>query len=291
MNLSMIKKDFSKFNIDKVKEILNEIESALKQNVGIIFKLLNEDNKTFAENLTYTKILEIIQNVINEPWELEKNSKNLKVDGLGNIAVVYNGSPDILLYLSIKALKTHNNIVFYEDTKIHKFSTYIINLINTISNKKNYKTTITIKQIKNFNEIYADEKDFDNYICIGEIRRFNLLKRNITKKIIYNAYGTVSLYLDDKNLKNVLLEMDEFIFKNNIALNLYKDKNIEEVITEINKKGEDFCSVIFTKDVKKAYYFLENVNSKMVYINKNPFDNYKFFIDDKIITKEKIIIM
>lgn len=291
MNFDEMKKVFSKFNIDKVKQIVKEIEKSLKQKVGPMVKLITEDNKEFAENFTYSKIIESIEKAKNEPWELEKNSKSLRTDGIGNIAVVYNGSPEILLYLAVKALKTHNNIVFYEDTNIHKSSNYIIDLINSILNKKNYKTTISIKKIKNFNEIYEDEKIFDSYICIGEISKFNLLKNNIKKNIIYSAYGTVSLYLDDKNLKDTLLEMDEFVFKNNLALDLYKDKNVEDVINKINKKGEDFCSVIFTKDAKKAYYFLENVNSQTVYINKNPFKNYNFFLDDKNLIKKKIIIM
>ena len=291
MNFDEMKKVFSKFNIDKVKQIVEEIENSLKQKVGPMVKLITEDNKEFAENLTYSKIIESIEKAKKEPWELEKNSKSLRIDGLGNIAVVYNGSPDILLYLSIKALKTHNNIVFYEDTNIHKSSNYIIDLINSILNKKDYKTTISIKKVKSFNEIYEDEKFFDSYICIGEISKFNLLKNNIKKNIIYSAYGTVSLYLDDKNLKDTLLEMDEFVFENNLALDLYKDKNVEDVIDKINEKGENFCSVIFTKDVKKAYYFLENVNSQTVYINKNPFKNYNFFLDDKDLIKKKIIIM
>ena len=291
MNFNEMKKVFSKFNIDKVKQIVEEIENSLKQKVGLMVNLISEDNKEFAENFTYSKIIESIEKAKNEPWELEKNSKSLRIDGIGNIAVVYNGSPEILLYLGVKALKTHNNIVFYEDTNIHKSSNYIIDLINSILNKKDYKTTISIKKIKNFNEIYEDEKIFDSYICIGEISKFNLLKNNIKKNIIYSAYGTVSLYLDDKNLKDTLLEMDEFVFKNNLALDLYKDKNVEDVINKINKKGEDFCFVIFTKDAKKAYYFLENVNSQTVYINKNPFKNYNFFLDDKNLIKKKIIIM
>lgn len=291
MNFNELKSVFTKFNFDKVKKIVEEIEIELKKKVGTMVKLINEDNKDFAEKITYSQLTKSIEKVKNEPWELEKNSKTLRVDGLGNIAVVYNGSPDILLYLSLKALKTHNNIVFFEDTDIHKSSNFIIELINNVINKNEYTSTITIKRTKNFQEIYQHEKDFVKYICIGEVQRFNALKNNIKKDIIYSAYGTLSLYLDDKNLRDTLLEMDEFVFENNLALDLYKDKNVEDVVDKINKKGEDFCSVIFTKDVKKAYYFLENVNSQTVYINKNPFKNYSFFIDDKELIKHKKIII
>lgn len=291
MNLDEMKQMITKFNIDKVKQIIEEIESKLKKEVGPIVKLINEDNKAFAEQFTYSQLTKYIEIVKNEPWELENNSKTLKIDGLGNIAVIYNGSPDILLYLAIKALKTHNNIIFFEDTDIHKSSNYIINLINNIITKNGYKSTIAIKRIKDFKEIYEYEKNIDTYMCIGEIQRYNVLKNNVKKNIIYSAYGTVSLYLDDKRLKDILLKMDEFIFENNLALDLYKDKDAKVVIDKINEKGEDFCSVIFTKDVKKAYYFLENVNSQIVYINKNPFENYNFCIDDKALVKKKIIIM
>ena len=291
MNINEIKKFPTKFNLEKVKKIINQIESTLNKNIGPIVKLINEDNKEFAENLTYSKLTKFIEKIKNETWEIQKNSKYLKIDGLGNIAVIYNGSPEILLYLSLKALKTHNNIVFFENTNIHKASIYIIDLINSILIQNSYTATINIKRAQNFNEIYEYEKNFDKYICIGEIQKFNLLKNNIKKNIIYSAYGTLSLYLDDKNLKDTLLQMDEFIYTNNLNLNLYKDKNVEDVVNKINEKGEDFCSVIFTKDVKKAYYFCENVNSHKIYINKNPFVNYDFYIDDKNLLKQKEIFM
>lgn len=281
----------SKFDIKKVKLILEQIEKHIKENVGPMVSLINEDNKLFAESYTYTKLIETIDRINKEPLVLEKRSKSLLIEGIGNIGVIYNGNPEVLLYLSLKALRTNNNIVFFENIEGRKTNNYIINIINNVLEKNNYKAVITIEKINKKKDINQYENYINTFICIGEITEYDNLKEIVQTNIIYNAYGTLSLYMDDKELKNVLLDMDEYIFNNNLILDLYKDEDVKDVIQKINQKGENFCSVIFTKDIKKASYFIEYVNSQNVYINKNPFSNYNFYIDDKKIIKTKNIII
>lgn len=281
----------SKFDINKVKNIVEQIENTIKNNVGPIVNLINDDNKLFADNLTYSKLIETIERLKKELWYLEKKSKSLLIEGIGNLGVIYNGNTELLLYLSLKALKTHNNIVFFENDIGKKVNEYIIKIINNILEANNYKTIISIKYIENEKEVSDYQDYFNAFICIGQIDKFYKFKKNIKKDIIYSAYGTLSLYMDNKELKNELLNMDEYIFKNNLYMDLYKDDDVKDVIEKINKKREDFCTVIFTKDIKKAYYFLENVDSQNVYINKNPFNNYEFYLDDIKIIKIKNIII
>ena len=280
-----------KFDFKKVRNILDQIEKHIKDNVGPMVSLINEDNSLFCENYSYTKLIETIDRINKEPWILENRSKHLLIDGIGNLGVIYNGNPEILVYLSLKALKTNNNIIFFQSDENRKINNYIINSINTILEKNNYKAVITIEEMENKKDITKYKNYLNTIICIGEIMEYNNLKELVKTDIIYSAYGTLSLYMDDKDLRNTLLDMDEYIFKNNLILDLYKDQDVKDVIQKINEKGESFCAVVFTKDIKKAYYFIENVDSQNVYVNKNPFKNYVFYIDDRKIVKIKNVII
>lgn len=293
MNFNDIKENkvCSKFDLKKVKTILEQIEKHIKDNVGPMVSLINEDNKLFAESYSYTKLIETIDRINKEPWILEKRSKSLLIEGIGNLGVIYNENPELLLYLSFKALKTNNNIIFFQKDEDRKINNYIINIINTILEKNNYNTVITIEKIENKKDITKYQNYLDTIICIGEITEYDDLKEFVKTDIIYSAYGTLSLYMDDKDLRNILLDMDEYIFNNNLVLDLYKDEEVKDVIQKINGKGENFCSVIFTKDIKKASDFIENIDSQNVYVNKNPFKNYVFFIDDRRIVKTKNVII
>ncbi len=290
-NFNNLKQSINRFDIEKIKAIIQEIEQIIKQKVGTIVSLIDEDNKEFSESITYSKIIQTIKQYKAERILLEKRSKNLLIEGIGNIAVIYNGTPDILLYLCVKAIKTHNNIIFFESKSIHKTSKYIIELVNKVLTNNNYKSIIEIYEVEKFNEIYNYEDYFNCFICIGEAKIYNMLKKNINKDIIYSAYGTLSLYMDDKNLQDILLQIDEYVFENNLKLDLYTDENIDNVLEKINETGENFCSIIFTKDIKKASYFIDHVNAKSVYVNKNPFNDYLFKLKDEEITREKRIII
>lgn len=293
MNFNDIKenKDCSKFELKKVKTIIEQIAKYVRDNVGPMVSLINEDNSLFGESYSYTKLIQSMDKVNKEPWILEKRSKNLLIDGIGNLGVIYDGNPELLLYLSLKALKTNNNIIFFQKDEDRKINNYIINIINTFLEKNNYNTVITIEKIENKKDVQQYQNYLDTIICIGEIIEYDNLKEYVKTNVIYSAYGTLSLYMDDKNLRDILLDMDEYIFNNNLILDLYKDEDVKDVVQKINEKGENFCTVIFTKDIKKASYFIENVNSENVYVNKNPFKDYNFYLDDKRIIKTKNIII
>ena len=95
--------------------------------------------------------------------------------------------------------------------------------------------------------------------------------------------------MDDKNLKDELLSMDEYVFNNNIDLDLIKEVSVEEAVERINKNIDNYAAVIFTKDTKRAYYFIENVKAKQVFVNRNPDKDYIFEVDDRDFVYKKNI--
>lgn len=292
MDIRNIKIEQSKYNIKLVNEIFDKIENQIKTSVGPLHMAVSEDNKEFSETQEYSNLINTINRAKEEDWIMKNNSKTLMYDGLGSIAAVTDDRSDVSLYLILKALKTHNNLVLFVNDKVHEVTKKLIEIVNKICKEDFYNTYIDYYEYKDFKEIYDYSDYFETIVFVSNIDKyFEYTDKVKDKNIIYSSYGTMSLYLDDKNLKDELLSMDEYVFNNNIDLNLIKEVSVEEAVDRINKNIDNYAAVIFTKDTKRAYYFIENVKAKQVFVNRNPDKDYIFEVDDRdFIYKKNIYI-
>ena len=65
--------------------------------------------------------------------------------------------------------------------------------------------------------------------------------------------------------------------RNQFEMEIYDiDSNIDSVIEDMNKNGYGFCSILLSKDENKKKKFKENVRSKYVCVNENPFKKIKW---------------
>ncbi|MBP3708603.1 MAG: hypothetical protein J6J36_08440 [Clostridia bacterium] len=292
MNFKNINNMKSKFNIDIVKKIFSDVEELLKQKLGPIHMAIREDNKEFIENSEYLKILNAVNMALAEDWIMEKSNTRVRYSSIGSIGLVSDGKPDVVLYMALKALKTHNNIVFYVEEEKHQSTDMIIKIVKKACEVNKYNAVIDYIDYTSIEELNKYVKNIDLFIFISKYEDFKKFKRkNPEVSILYSSYGTMSLYLDDKDLKDTLLQMDEYVYNNNIELDLLKDMPVKEAIETINSNEDNYCSVIFTKDSKKAYEFVDGVKSKQIFINRNPGSEYKFQIDDSSLVIKKEIFL
>ena len=290
MDIRNIKIEQSKYNIKLVNEIFDKIENQIKTSVGPLHMAVSEDNKEFSETQEYSNLINTINRAKEEDWIMKNNSKTLMYDGLGSIAAVTDDRSDVSLYLILKALKTHNNLVLFVNDKVHEVTKKLIEVVNKICKEDSYNTYIDYYEYKDFKEIYDYSDYFETIVFVSNIDKyFEYTDKVKDKNIIYSSYGTMSLYLDDKNLKDELLSMDEYVFNNNIDLDLIKEVSVEEAVDKINKNIDNYAAVIFTKDTKRAYYFIENVKAKQVFVNRNPDKDYIFEVDDRDFVYKKNI--
>lgn len=292
MDVKKLEKEQSKFNTKVVKEIFDKIETEIKSKVGPLHMAVSEDNNEFSETQEYSKLLDTISRAKKEEWIMDNNSKTTIYEGLGSIGVISNDTSDCSLYLILKALKTHNKLVLFVEDKIHEVTKKIIEIVNNVCKEEKYNTYIDYYEYKDFKEIYDYSEYCETVIFVSNIDKyFEYTDKVKDKNIIYSSYGTMSLYLDDKNLKDELLSMDEYVFNNNIDLDLIKEVSVEEAVDRINKNIDNYAAVIFTKDTKRAYYFIENVKAKQVFVNRNPDKDYIFEVADRdFIYKKNIYI-
>ena len=281
----------SKFDVQTVKKIFSDLEQVIKENVLTLHKSIEEDNNTYHEKSDFSKIYEIIERVNSEEWILTKSTTNIYYQGIGNIGMCYNnGSPEIFLYMALKAIKTNNNIIFFENEETHVTNLLLHKFIEKVCKQNKYDICIKNIRYKEVSE-FVNAKKFDMFIFMNEQQKYLdfCAKNQAPIKIICSNYGTMDLFLAEEKLEKRLFEVDEFASKNNIDLEIYKNDTVENTVKKINLRKNNYCAVIYTSNTQDAYYFLENVKAEKVFVNQNPQKDYGLYIDDKEFTIAKKI--
>lgn len=281
----------SKFNSQIIKNIFVDIADMIKQNVAKLHKTIEDDSNDFGEKYDFSGLMDIVERTNTEECLLSKSNKNTYYYGIGNVGVCYNGSPEVFLYMVLKAIKTNNNIVFFECEEPHATNAILLDLVKNVCEKNDYKICIETVTVRDNAELAEVSSELDMFIFINEQQRYlDFCARNsATVKIKCSNYGTMDLFLDDKQLENRLIEMDEYVYNRNIDLEIYKNDSVENVVKRINLRKNNFCAVIFTNNSKDAYYFIENVDAEKVFVNRNPQNSYFYEIDDRELTLKKSI--
>jgi hypothetical protein len=212
-------------------------------------------------------------------------------DGFGNLCVMYDGSPAITLKLLISSLRTHNNIVFFTKNYL-EINNLLIEIFNMISAECKYTPKFaSLQDSFSNNEIVRKQNLFDLVIYIGDKRAYQSVQKQLRIPSIFNGYKIVDVYIEDKNFKDVLLALDKHAYANDITVNYFDRTNIDDTINYINKYNLNDCFVVFTKKSEIAYTFINSLKCKNVFINKNPFVDYEFDINENQLVYTKHIKM
>lgn len=132
---------------------------------------------------------------------------------------------------------------------------------------------------------------FNKIIFVGDKRDYVQLKKKIVIPTIYCGYGNVDVFIESKDFKDVLLDINQYSRDNNIKVNYYDDTQIEDTLTFLNRFELTDCFVLFSKNTELIYKFISEVKARKIYINKNPFEDYSFnIIEDDLIYRKEIIM-
>ncbi|MBR3696925.1 MAG: hypothetical protein IKM97_01430 [Clostridia bacterium] len=273
------------------------VEKIIEKFCMFIDKSPENFEKAIKEDLKNNKIETNIKKLINIARTYKKNLPVLPtftsttiIDGYGNLCVIYDGNPYITLKLLISALRTHNNIVFFTNNYFNT-NTILIESFNMISKESKYVKNFAKIQRNYFNkEIIKKQNLFDLVIYIGDKRSFQTVQSKLRIPSIFNGYKIVDVYIDDKSFKNILLQIDKYAYYNSIQVNYFDNTKLEDTINYINKYNLNDCFVVFTKNSELAYTFINSLKCKNIFVNKDPFMEYEFDIDENQLVYTKNII-
>lgn len=200
----------------------------------------------------------------------------------------YNGNPYITLKLALLALKTHNNIIFFSK-KYYAINTLITQTLNKVCKKQNYADEICMIEYENIDEIITNQSCFDLLLYIGDKREYQNIKSKMKIPTIFNGYNYVDVFVESKDYKNLLLDINKYSNENDISINYFDNTSYEETLDFINKYELSDCFVLLSKNTDNIYKFMSQIKVNRFYINKNPFVNYDIDIDEKSLIYNKNI--
>ena len=273
-----------------VKDILLEYKKQMNKE-ETFNQAIEIDKKHHPVHITHQKVLEVIDEFIELDKLNVKYTPNTIVDGFGNLAVSYNGDPYITLRLLLMAFRTHNNIVFFSK-KYYAINTKIVETLNMVAKKKGYAEKISMVEFDVIDGVIANLQTFFNkMIFVGDKRDYVQMKKKFVIPTIYAGLGNIDVFIENKSFKDLLLDINEYARENNIKINYYDDTQVEDTLVFINRFELTDCFVLLSKNTDMIYKFISEVKAKNIYINKNPFIDYKLTITEKDLTYTKNIIM
>ena len=127
----------------------------------------------------------------------------------------------------------------------------------------------------NYNEIFLrdNENEFDKIIYIGDYFEYERFKSFFKKKVKYNNYGYIKLFMDKTKYSEEYKKIVNFTYLENISLELYDD--VDDFINE--SREEDFA-VIFA-DFQLINKIQKGLRAEEILFNTFPYDSYKFKIE------------
>ena len=239
-----------------MNELMEKVKNLLKNNKQDIYEAISRDYKEKGLEINYNKLEDII-NKIKDINNMQKAHRN--------ILVIYNGDLYVTFELILKAIAYGSNIILTSQNKESYTTVKIISIMQELVKEAN----LILKFYKevNLKMVLKEEVLIDRIIYFGDKRNYRALRSKTNIPIIYNGYGSISVYVDDEDeFEDFLSKLEEYAYLNEMYI--YKQTgDIGEAIEEINKDGKNNLCIIFSNDEEKINKFKAEINSTNILIN------------------------
>ena len=262
-------------------------DNLINNNKNLYDKIFDEINKeisskNFEDNLK--KVQKIDSNYYKEKITIEeikkyleqfKNNEILKYND-EKIMILQHGNPEIIFQVCLEVLK---NKILEATIVIQDFclgqNTLIIETINEIFKQNKLNKKINLENLLDDDQISKKSKEYNKVISIGDSNLYNRLEDEISN-LELNPYGIFEVYSDSEEFEELEKWFFEYCYQKEFEAEDYSDLEFKDALRLINKNGYKFTTLLLSKDEEKQKEFRENVKSKYVIINKNPFKEIKF---------------
>ena len=249
-------------NNKELKVFITTLKNNIKMNKNMIDKALYED---------YSKKMPI--NFDKVYLYIEKYEDNSKFVNEGkNIAVVYNGLPEVTIELVLDSIVHNNRITFFITNHKELNSVFIDCIVNSIVDAKLNNKWIDFDI--DYNEIYLKDNanKFQTITFIGDYLECKRLENLIGRRMEYYNYGNIKLYIDMNEYMDEFRKISDYCFRNSISLETFDD--IDDFISSVRK--EDYA--IIYADFNAINQINRIGNADEIRFNDFPYDDYKFEI-------------
>ena len=279
------------FKKEKALDLFEKIKKELLTGRKTIEKGFELDLKEWEFKVEFDKIISVLDNMKEKEY-LPLFSKDKIVDGIGKICLVSNGNPYLIFEFILSCLYTNNKVKVTLTDKLLASNRVLIEcIIKVLKNEKCDDDTVSFIEVVSKDKVIGLQDEFDLLYYFGNKEEYlNYTKRlHIDSK--FENFGEMYVYVDSKDFKECLLEIDKFAYINEIKVNYYTE-SLDVVSKQVNNKNNiNKISVIFTKNIDKAYEFIKLIKTENVYINIDPCENISFSTNlNNLVYSKKVVI-
>lgn len=298
--------------VNNVKKLVNDIKESLIINKDSLIDASNIDQKN---NNGFIIDFDIIKSVLSNLdkidlyygdviLSLKDDNKKIvygkQVMDVGNVVVVTDGNPYVLIEMIVKNIIAGNTTIISNNGFMFGTNNLIINIVQSVLERFNIsKNLVQLYVSEEFDEVFKNFANIDLVVCIGNHNLQSMVLSKSKNKTIVSGYDNFDLYIeDDKNI-----DVIKKILNSGLNIQLYLNKginieypntlevnDIEEAISIINYNGSRYSSAIFTSSSDNASKFIKNIKSSLVTINTSPTIERLVDIDEKDLILEKTIV-
>ena len=279
------------FKKENVVELLNQIQKDLKEKTKILQKAFDIDLEKWETKVEIEKLIQIIENVKKQEY-LPKFSKQEIVDGIGRIALVNFSNTYIMFNFILSCIYTNNKANIILENKNLASNKALIELIKKSFETFNYDSNIIqYKEVTKKEEILLNQEEYDLIYYLGNKEEYLEFSKRIHIDSKFENFGELYIYVDNNDFKNELINIDKFAYENEIKV-YYFNTDFEKTVNSINRYNNiNKISIIFTKDIEKAYEFVKKIKAEKIYINEEPREEFIYSINQNNLVFNKKIML
>lgn len=254
------KNAFENYNLNTESEIAEDIYNFIRERIIANKHEIEELTLINKEEMSYYKILEIMDDEEIDLENYKKTNIMKKIDDnflfaqyqvpVGVIGIFANNL-EVAIKNIFKAITTRNSIILIEEN-YDKYSIENLVLLIVKESLKKFGVDDNIIQIVN-------KKDTDEDV----LKQFDLVITNEGKIVKKEYKNKVYIYIEDNYFEDIAKKEVEKLFGKEVEL---LTGNFEKAIEKINQ-NVNFGANIYTKNRKQGYRFVNLVKSKNVFFN------------------------
>lgn len=247
-----------------METLINKIIKEIKLNEETIKKMNDIDSKYYDMKINIESIIDILK--------IFKNYKTKNQNVTKNTLTIASGNPYITIAICMKAIIENRNQIIDIDQRMLAVNTILVSIIQKVIKENNKKLEIKIEN--DISQEKINKNNIEIIEIIDNIEKYKELKENIKSKIdIKNIHLLdIELYTDTEELKELQDTIYDYCTENFIGIEIYEEKNINELIDKVSKIGDKNWLVILSKEPNISEEEIkQKTNYKKVTINKNPF--------------------
>ena len=259
-----------------METLINKIIKEIKLNEETIKKMNDIDSKYYDMKINIESIIDILK--------IFKNYKIKNQNVTKNTLTIASGNPYITIAICMKAIIENRNQIIDIEQRMLAVNTILISIIQKVI-KENSKR-IEIKIENDVTQEWINDSNIEDIEIIDNIEKYDELKNNI--KSIKNIKSIhlldIELYTDaEEELQELQDTIYDYCTENFIGIEIYKEKNINELINKVSKIGDKNWLVILSKETNITEEEIkQKTKYKKVTINKNPFKEINKTIAENI---------